>query len=113
MKLPETLNIICSKNLFLDYYLNDKHYFGVIKKKKFESFGISNQNFDSFLERVKSIPLENEYKNLEIIYKLGLIYKIEYLTLSTNETNRKFYLKTFWIYKNNSSQIELINLILI
>lgn len=112
MKLPENLKPKINRALFTDYLINNDHYMGKFRTKSFKQICVSIDNVDSLIESLMRIPLEQDYLHIDVIYRLGLFYRIQYVT-SIAVDNKKFYLKTIWFHKEKSKDIELLNLILI
>jgi len=112
MKLPENIKPRINKSLFTDYLLNNEHSMGKFRAKAFVQINITNENINLMIEHLIRIPTEQEYLHIDVLYKLGFIYRIQYVT-SIAVNNKKFYLKTIWLHKEKSREIELLNLILI
>nr|WP_297838767.1 hypothetical protein [Ignavibacterium sp.] len=85
---------------------------GRFTKEAFARINVSIENVETLIESLNRIPLEQEYLHIEVLYKLGFIYRIQYVT-SIAINNKKFYLKTIWLHKEKTKDIELLNLILI
>ncbi len=112
MKLPENLKPKINRNLFTDYLLSKDHYMGRYRSEAFAQINVSITDVDSLIESLNRIPLEQEYLHIDVLYKLGFIYRIQYIS-SIAVDNKMFYLKTIWLHKEKSKDIELLNLILI
>lgn len=112
MKLPDNLKIKINPELFTHYMLNENHFMGKYRTESFKQISITNFNLADFIEGLKRVPSEQNYLHIDVIYKLGFIYRIEYVTSMAIE-NKKFYLKTIWLHKEKSRDIELLNLIII
>jgi hypothetical protein len=112
MKLPENLKPKVNKALFTDYLLNKEHLMGRYRSEAFAQINVSGNKIELFIESLKRIPIEQEYLHIDVIYKLGFIYRIHYIS-SIAVDNKRFYLKTIWLHKEKSKDIELLNLILI
>jgi hypothetical protein len=112
MKLPENLKPKIDKSLFTNYLLSKDHFMGKFRTEAFSQIGVTIENIDLMIERLIRIPTEQEYIHIDVLYKLGFIYRIQYIT-SIAVNNKKFYLKSIWLHKEKSKEIELLNLILI
>lgn len=112
MKLPEKLKSKINKSLFTDYLLNKDHFIGRYRAEAFSQINVTDENVDLLIERLMRIPAEQEYLHFDVLYKLGFIYRIQYIT-SIAVSNKKIYLKTIWLHREKSKEIELLNLILI
>ncbi|WP_348344452.1 DUF6883 domain-containing protein [Ignavibacterium sp.] len=112
MKLPDNLKPKINKSLFTDYLLNKDHFMGRFTKEAFARINVSIENVETLIESLNRIPLEQEYLHIEVLYKLGFIYRVQYVS-SIAINNKKFYLKTIWLHKEKTKDIELLNLILI
>jgi len=112
MKLPNNLEIKINPELFTHYMLNKNHFFGKFRSASFTQININDTNLDSFIEGIKRIPSEQDYIHIDVIYKLGFIYRIEYVTSIAVE-NKKFYVKSIWLHQEKTEDIELLNLIII
>ncbi|MEP0862269.1 MAG: hypothetical protein HRF52_12610 [Ignavibacterium sp.] len=85
---------------------------GRFTKEAFARINVSIENVETLIESLNRIPLEQEYLHIEVLYKLGFIYRVQYVS-SIAINNKKFYLKTIWLHKEKTKDIELLNLILI
>ena len=112
MKLPDNLKIKIDADLFSKYMLNENHFMGKYRSESFKQINITNSNCEDFIEGLKRVPSEQNYLHIDVIYKLGFIYRIEFITSMAVE-NKKFYLKTIWLHKEKTRDIELLNLIII
>lgn len=112
MKLPDNLKIKINDDLFGQYLLNENHFIGKYRSSSFKQINITSSNLEDFIEGLKRIPSEQNYLLIDVIYKLGFIYRIEFIT-SMAVDNKKFYIKTVWLHKEKSRDIELLNLIII
>jgi hypothetical protein len=112
MNLPYNIQVKIDKNLFKQYLFNFKHRLGKYRADYFKGFNVSENIIEYLIEELKKIPREQTYTHTKVLYKIGFIYRFEFISSVFLET-KKYYIKTIWVYKENSFEIELINFILL
>ncbi|WP_304147435.1 DUF6883 domain-containing protein [Ignavibacterium album] len=108
MKIPDNYAIIINTKLFNDYILNQDHLLGKLRAQYLLKYKVDIQSITEIVEQLKKIPYKQEYQSIETIYKAGLYYKLIYLS-TINLNKQKVLVKSFWLIKNNSASIELLN----
>ncbi len=109
MKLPENLKIKINNDYFKKYLLSQTHYFGKFKMTRLANGEHNDISCDHLKDSLGRIPLENEYLKLNIIYKLGFIYKVVYITTVVSGA-KQFYARTIWTYDSKSKMVEFVNI---
>lgn len=109
MKLPDNLKIKVSRDLFEKYLFNSNHMLGKYRAEYFVQVELSISTLDSLVDELMRIPKEQDYVNIKVLYKLGFIYRIEFITGIAVE-NKKFFLHTIWLHREKTKDVELINL---
>lgn len=109
MKLPDNLRIKVDRDLFEKYLFNSNHPLGKYRAEYLVRVELSNNTIDSLVAELLRIPKEQDYLHIDVLYKLGFIYRIEFITGIAVE-NKKFYLHTIWLHKEKTRDVELINL---
>lgn len=109
MKLPDNLKIKVNRGLFEKYLFNSNHPLGQYRAGYLVQVDLSKSTIDLLIEELMRIPKEQNYLHIEVLYKLGFIYRIEFITGIAVE-NKKFYLHTIWLHKEKTRDVELINL---
>ena len=107
MKLPDNLKIKINPELFRHYMLNKNHFMGKFRAASFTQININDSNLDYFIEGIKRIPSEQNYLHIDVIYKLGFIYRIEFVTSMAVE-NKKFYIKPIWLHQEKTGILNYL-----
>lgn len=108
MKIPDNYAIIINTKLFNDYILNQDHLLGKLRARYLLKYKVDIQSITEIVEQLKKIPYKQEYQSIETFYKVGLYYKLFYLS-TINLNKQKILVESFWLIKNNSASIELLN----
>ena len=80
MKLPDNLRIKVNRELFEQYLFNTNHLLGKYRSTNLAQVDLSINTIDLLIDELIRIPKEQNYLHIEVLYKLGFIYKIEYIT---------------------------------
>ncbi len=108
MKIPDNYSTIINPKLFNDYILNQNHLLGKLRARYLLKYISDKQSITEIVEQLHKIPFKQEYQSIETLYKVGLFYKLIYLS-TINFNKQKILVESFWLIKNNSASIELLN----